>query len=48
MVLEPGEALFVPMGWWHHVRALDPSISIALNGLAFANHFDWYRPGQIG
>ena len=27
--LEPGDALF-PIGWWHHVRALDLSISLAV------------------
>lgn len=29
-VVEPGEALFVPVGWWHHVRALEPSITVSL------------------
>lgn len=27
-VLAPGEMLFLPNGWWHQVRSLDPSISV--------------------
>jgi hypothetical protein len=27
--LEPGDVLYVPKGWWHQVKSLDPSISIA-------------------
>jgi len=46
-VLGPGEALFLPAGYWHHVRALDVSISLALNHFARPNHFDWYRPGDV-
>jgi hypothetical protein len=28
-VLEAGEALFVPRGWWHYVKALAPSASVS-------------------
>jgi hypothetical protein len=45
--LAPGEMLFLPVGWWHHVRALDVSVSVALNGFVKPNAFDWYRPGQL-
>jgi Cupin-like domain len=27
--LNPGEILFIPVNWWHHVRALDVSISVS-------------------
>ena len=27
VVIEPGDLLFLPVGWWHWVRALDISIS---------------------
>lgn len=28
-ILNPGEMLFIPTGWFHHVRALTPSISVS-------------------
>jgi ribosomal protein L16 Arg81 hydroxylase len=44
IVLEPGEALFLPVGWWHHVRALDVSITVTFTNFVHLNKFDWWRP----
>jgi ribosomal protein L16 Arg81 hydroxylase len=45
-VLGPGDALYIPAGWWHQVTALDVSISFSLLGFRRPNDFDWYRPGS--
>lgn len=45
-VLEPGETLFTPPRWWHHVRALDKSITISHNFFNDANVND-YLAGLI-
>lgn len=29
VLIGPGEMLFIPYGWWHHVRSLTPSISVS-------------------
>lgn len=33
-VVEPGEIIFTPAGWWHYVRSLEPSISLNFFWLA--------------
>lgn len=48
LTVAAGEALFIPAGYWHQVRALDVSISLALNGFRRPNSFDWFRPGELG
>jgi len=46
VVVGPGDALFLPAGWWHRVTSLDVSISFSLLGFRRPNDFDWYRPGH--
>ncbi|MCH9665134.1 MAG: cupin-like domain-containing protein [Gammaproteobacteria bacterium] len=38
--LEPGDALLIPVGWWHHVRALEFSINVSFTNFAFPNDFE--------
>jgi hypothetical protein len=47
VVVQPGEALFIPAGWWHDVRALDVSVSLAINAFARPNVYGWYAPGGV-
>lgn len=44
VVLEPGEALFVPVGWFHEVTALSPSMTLSFLSFPWPNHFHWLGP----
>jgi ribosomal protein L16 Arg81 hydroxylase len=35
VIVEPGEVLFIPAGWWHQVRALETSISMSFTNFSF-------------
>ena len=41
VVIEPGEALFVPIGWWHQVESLDFSVTMTYTNFRWPN--DGYR-----
>jgi hypothetical protein len=38
-VIGPGDMLFIPVGWWHHVVSLDESYSILLTNTAWSNDY---------
>jgi len=46
-IVGPGDALYIPAGWWHRVTSLDVSISFSLLGFRRPNNLDWYRPGHV-
>ena len=37
MTLEAGECLFIPIGWWHWIKALEVSISVSFQNFIFKN-----------
>jgi LPS sulfotransferase NodH len=41
IILEPGETLFMPVGWWRHARALDVSMTVTFTNFIFPNRFTW-------
>ena len=44
VVVEPGETVFLPLGWWHQVTALDVSLSFSFSNLAVPNHYPFRNP----
>lgn len=42
VILEPGDTLFIPKGWWHYVKALDASISVSNFGYSLKDVFTIY------
>ncbi|MGL5194866.1 MAG: cupin-like domain-containing protein [Chroococcales cyanobacterium] len=40
VILEPGEVIFLPVGWWHHVEALDISISVSFTNFWLSNYYN--------
>jgi ribosomal protein L16 Arg81 hydroxylase len=45
--LMPGEILFIPVGWWHHVTALDVSASLSLTCFGVPNQYEDIYPSFL-
>ena len=41
LTLNPGDAIFIPMGWWHYIEALTRSISVSFHGLNLPESVRW-------
>ena len=44
VVVEPGETMFLPLGWWHQVTALDLSLSFSFSNPAVPNTYSYRNP----
>ena len=44
VIVEPGETVFLPLGWWHQVTSLDVSLSFSFSNLAVPNTFSYVNP----
>jgi hypothetical protein len=44
VVVEEGETMFLPLGWWHQVTSLDVCISFSFSNLDFPNHYSYANP----
>lgn len=45
VILGPGDALFIPLGWWHQVTALDFSVTLTHTNFRWPNDFRAAYPG---
>ena len=44
VILEPGEMIFIPIGWWHQVKSLNVSISLSFMNFIFPNYYKYQNP----
>ncbi|MEZ4323356.1 MAG: cupin-like domain-containing protein [Myxococcota bacterium] len=45
--LGPGDAVFLPAGWWHRVVSETASVSVSLGNFRWPNNVEWYAPGRF-
>jgi hypothetical protein len=44
LIVQPGESLFIPAGWWHRVEAESTSMSISFSSFRFPKQYEWFKP----
>lgn len=47
VTLEPGEMLFLPVGWWHAEQTSDVNITLVFTNFAFPNGFSSAPPKHL-
>lgn len=48
LILDPGETIFIPGGWWHTAKILDLSITVSVNIANFSNWSQFSRDYSEG
>jgi hypothetical protein len=48
LILEPGDALFIPIGWWHQITSLDFSVSATYTNFRWPNEGWQDHPASSG
>ena len=38
-VLDEGDAIYIPRGWWHYVESIEPSINVSIHYWRTVNFF---------
>jgi Cupin-like domain len=44
VIVEPGETVFLPLGWWHQVTSLDVSLSFSYSNIDIPNEYAFANP----
>jgi LPS sulfotransferase NodH len=39
--LQPGDVLFMPVGWWYQTRSVDASVAMAFTNFVYPNEYEW-------
>jgi ribosomal protein L16 Arg81 hydroxylase len=44
VIAEPGDTVFLPLGWWHQVTSLDVSMSFSYTNIMVPNQYSYVNP----